>query len=148
MLCYVMLCYVMLYYIILYYIILYYIILYYINPFSVMKTFKTHNCMICNNEKLQILKFSKSNPNQIINSRSEIYGACRHNTHFHRYKEEAEISADESTKDKKVKRKRGRPKKKDALSDLVCNRDQFFPTVRTKSQIVPSHQNIDHGDGT
>ena len=36
-------------------------------------------------ERLKILEISKENPNLIINSNSEFYGACRHKPKFHRY---------------------------------------------------------------
>ena len=37
-------------------------------------------------ERIQILKYSKRDPNSIINSNSEFYGACRHKPRFHRYR--------------------------------------------------------------
>ena len=36
-------------------------------------------------ERVLILKHSRENPNIIINSISEFYGACRHKPKFHRY---------------------------------------------------------------
>jgi hypothetical protein len=36
-------------------------------------------------ERVLILKHSRENPNVIINSNSEFYGACRHKSRFHRY---------------------------------------------------------------
>ena len=57
------------------------------NPISTMKTFGKFNCKICMNERLQILKASKSiDRDKLINSSHEIYGACRHKSKFHRYR--------------------------------------------------------------
>ena len=36
-------------------------------------------------ERLKILSYSRDNPNLIINSNSEFYGACRHKPKFHMY---------------------------------------------------------------
>ena len=36
-------------------------------------------------EKMQIINHSKKDPTKTINSCNEIYGACPHETHFHRY---------------------------------------------------------------
>ena len=51
-----------------------------------MKSFGKRTCVLCMKERLEILKRSKENPEQLINSRGEIYGACRHKTKFHRFK--------------------------------------------------------------
>ena len=37
----------------------------------------------------------KDEPDKLINSRSEIYGACRHKTRFHRYTKNGLPSTDE-----------------------------------------------------
>ena len=52
---------------------------------SCMKSFGQLNCHLCMRERIEILKWSKKNLEKLINSRSEIYGACRHKTRFHRY---------------------------------------------------------------
>jgi GIY-YIG catalytic domain len=46
------------------------------NPISVVKTFGTAKCALCNKERLEILKHSRKNPESLINSCTEIYGAC------------------------------------------------------------------------
>jgi GIY-YIG catalytic domain len=71
------------------------------NPINVVKTFGTPNCALCNKERLEILKLSRKNPESLINSCNEIYGACRHNPKFHRYKSRTP-STDESNKDERV----------------------------------------------
>ena len=55
------------------------------NPISTVKTFGTPNCMLCSKERLEILRASRADPNKLINSCNEIYGACRHKARFHRY---------------------------------------------------------------
>ena len=65
------------------------------NPISTVKTFATPHCTLCAKERLEILKLSKKNPESLINSCDEIYGACRHNPQFHRYVK-ADPSTDES----------------------------------------------------
>jgi GIY-YIG catalytic domain len=71
------------------------------NPINVVKTFGTPNCALCNKERLAILKQSRRKPESLINSCNEIYGACRHNPKFHRYKSRPP-STDESNKDERV----------------------------------------------
>ena len=71
------------------------------NPINVVKTFGTPNCALCNKERLEILKQSRKDPNSLINSCNEIYGACRHNSKFHRYISRTP-STDESNKDERV----------------------------------------------
>ena len=57
---------------------------------SCMKTFGKLNCSLCMNERLQILKAQKSEKStktkKLINSSSELCGACRHKSKFHRYR--------------------------------------------------------------
>ena len=64
------------------------------NPITVMKTFGKPSCSLCMREKINILQSIRRNPKLTINTRSELYGACRHNTRFHRYTNYT-ISADE-----------------------------------------------------
>jgi hypothetical protein len=71
------------------------------NPINVVKTFGTPNCALCNRERLEILKHSRKDPESLINSCNKIYGACRHNPKFHRYKSRYP-STDESNKDERV----------------------------------------------
>ena len=55
------------------------------NPLSTVKTFGTPHCTLCSKERIAILKASRESPQSLINSCSEIYGACRHKPKFHRY---------------------------------------------------------------
>ena len=55
------------------------------NPITCMKSFGTHSCALCMREHISILTLSRESPEQLINSCSEIYGACRYKTRFHRY---------------------------------------------------------------
>ena len=55
------------------------------NPISCNKSFGKLNCSLCMKERILILKYSRENPNLVINSNSEFYGACRHKPKFHRY---------------------------------------------------------------
>ena len=48
------------------------------NPISAVKTFGTNHCMLCNRERLEILKMARFKPHLLINSCNGIYGACRH----------------------------------------------------------------------
>ena len=71
-------------------------------PLSAVKTFGTNNCLLCNQERLQIFKWFKTKPHLLINSCNEIYGACKHRPKFHRFIP-ALSSTDESSMDEKVK---------------------------------------------
>ena len=73
------------------------------NPFTVIKTFGTNQCILCNQERLQIYKWMKKKPHLLINRRSELYGTCRHKPRFHRFIH-ASSSADESSMDERVHR--------------------------------------------
>ena len=48
-----------------------------------MKTFGKLSCALCMKERIEILK--KRNNKKLINSNDEIYGGCRHRTHFHEF---------------------------------------------------------------
>ena len=71
-------------------------ILWHGNPISAVKTFGTRNCALCSRERVEILKHCRKNPQSIINSCNEIYGACRHNSKFHRYAKAETPSTDEA----------------------------------------------------
>ncbi len=58
------------------------------NPISVVKTFGRATCALCNRERMEIIKLSRSAPDTLINSCSDIHGACRHKPRFHRYHEQ------------------------------------------------------------
>jgi hypothetical protein len=72
------------------------------NPISVVKTFGKNICALCNRERMEIIKISRSTPDTLINSCSEIHGACRHKPRFHRYHEQESPSADDRKKREKV----------------------------------------------
>ena len=55
-----------------------------LNPIGAMKTFTKPNCNLCMEERLTILKNLRDKLFTIMNNNSEIYGACRHKTFFHR----------------------------------------------------------------
>ena len=50
-----------------------------------MKTFTKPNCNLCMEERLTILKKLRDKCVTIMNKNSEIYGAYRHKTCFHRF---------------------------------------------------------------
>ena len=56
-----------------------------LSPIGVMKTFTKPNCNLCMEELLTILKKLRDKRVTIMNENSEIYGACRHKTCFHRF---------------------------------------------------------------
>jgi len=73
------------------------------NPIKCMKSFGKRTCVLCMKERLEMLKRSKENPEQLINSRGEIYGACRHKTKFHRFKSSnTKASTDDGAKPERV----------------------------------------------
>ena len=69
-------------------------------PISSIKTFKKLNCSLCTRERIEIYNAikqdKKNNTNFLINSSSELYGACRHIPRFHRYCHIIPQSADEA----------------------------------------------------
>ena len=70
---------------------------------STVNSFGSPHCQLCNQERLAILKRSKKDPTNLINSCNEIFGACRHVSKFHKYVI-ADPSTDETpTRDEKVK---------------------------------------------
>ena len=56
-----------------------------INPIGVMKFFTKPNCNLFMQERLKILKKLCDKCVTVMNKNSEIYGACRHKTTFHRF---------------------------------------------------------------
>ncbi len=55
------------------------------NPLQAVKTFATPRCVLCNRERLEIIRRARYQQDNLINSHNEIYGACRHKPRFHRY---------------------------------------------------------------
>jgi hypothetical protein len=72
------------------------------NPILVMKTFRKNTCALCNRERMEIIKISRATPDILINSCSEIHGACCHKPRFHRYHGQDNPSADDRKKCEKV----------------------------------------------
>ena len=74
-------------------------ILWYGNPISCNKSFGKWNCRLCMKERLIILeemrKGKAAGTRHLINSASELYGACRHRPSFHRYSVTQPTSTDE-----------------------------------------------------
>ena len=66
------------------------------NPISTVKTFGSEKCKLCMQERIEILKMWEDEPTKLINSCSEIYGACWHKPKFHRF------STDECIERKRV----------------------------------------------
>ena len=56
-----------------------------LNPIGAMKTLPKPNCNLCIQERLTILKMLREKRVTVMNKNSEIYGACRHKTTFHRF---------------------------------------------------------------
>ena len=56
-----------------------------IKPIGVMKKFKKPNRHICMEERLKILKKIRDKRVTIMNKNSDVYGACRHKTTFHKF---------------------------------------------------------------
>ena len=76
------------------------------DPISCMKTFKKVGCRLCMMERVHILKAEKVDKTNIINVNEELFCACKHNTHFHRYTEKQifKPSTDEVRKAEKGKK--------------------------------------------
>jgi len=73
------------------------------NPIgSVVKTVATKNCALCAEERIAILKQSRSNLQLLINSNNEIYGVCRHKPRFHKHAKQITPSTDESINDERT----------------------------------------------
>ena len=72
-------------------------------PLTTIKTFATRGCILCTRERIAIIKAGRKEPEKLINTCSEIYGACRHKPWFHRYQEEGKtISTDDPEKGERV----------------------------------------------
>ena len=75
------------------------------NPLSCVKSFKSLTCKLCMKERLLLykarLKEKDDETNLLINTGSEIYGACRHIPRFHRY-QRYDPSTDEGHDPEKV----------------------------------------------
>ena len=56
-----------------------------LNPIGTMKTFTKPNFNLCMQERLTILKMIRDKRVTVMNKNSEIYGAFRHKTCFHRF---------------------------------------------------------------
>ena len=56
-----------------------------VNPMGSMKTWGKSSCTLCMKERIEIIDNSQKRYSRIINDCSEVYGACRHITRFHRF---------------------------------------------------------------
>jgi len=73
------------------------------DPLSVVKSFGTRECQLCSREKINVAKWSRKDPEMLINTCSEICGRCRHKLRFHRCREEVEdTSTDELMESERV----------------------------------------------
>ena len=54
------------------------------NPISCTKSFGKTSCTLCKRERCLILEGLNNNKQKMMNSRNELFGACRHKTRFHR----------------------------------------------------------------
>jgi hypothetical protein len=122
------------------------------DPLTSVKTFGSNNCILCNAEKLQIMKGSNAGKNSIINQQNEIYGACRHHARFHRFKNKPP-DTDESSK--------GRIKAtdKEPPSKVCLSREMPVPSgtgnvgvsiadgTDTSSIVSPPNRKIGNGNG-
>ena len=61
-----------------------------INPFGFQKRVRSHSCQLCSAERYWLIKARMKGDN-LMNANSEIYGACRHQSCFHRF----QLSTDE-----------------------------------------------------
>ena len=61
-----------------------------INPFGFVKRVRSHSCQLCNVERYWLIK-ARMKGDKLMNANSEIYGACRHQSSFHRF----QLSTDE-----------------------------------------------------
>ena len=55
------------------------------NPVTLSKSFAKSTCRLCMKERMTIFAMSRDKNVCLINSFSEIYGACRHKPKFHRF---------------------------------------------------------------
>lgn len=55
-----------------------------INPFGFVKRVRSHKCQLCLTERYWLIK-SRMKGDKLRNANSEIYGACRHQSSFHRF---------------------------------------------------------------
>ena len=56
-----------------------------LNPIGAIKIFTKPNCNLCIQERLMILNKLSDKRVTVMNKNSDIYGACRHKTTFHRF---------------------------------------------------------------
>jgi hypothetical protein len=65
-------------------------ILWQANPILVVKIFGESTCALClcNRERMEIIKLYQTIPDKLINSCSEVHGACQQKPRFHRYHEQ------------------------------------------------------------
>jgi hypothetical protein len=62
---------------------------------STVKHFGSSKCILCAKERTEIVKRWYLNPELLMNSCDEFYGACRHRAHFHRFRKQPPASTDD-----------------------------------------------------
>jgi hypothetical protein len=72
------------------------------DPITAVKKIGKNSCKLCDREIMAMVKTKFKSPRGLINSRSELHGACRHIRRFHRLTMKTTPSADERKKRKKV----------------------------------------------
>ena len=55
------------------------------NPLVLNRSFSTRKCLLCDKEKCAIMDTTLDTNTILMNSNSEIFGSCRHNSRFHRF---------------------------------------------------------------
>jgi len=64
------------------------------NIISCMKTFGTNKCKLCMKGRTTVLRLKWEGPDKVMDSNSKLFGACRHNTKFHRSLVTGDIAAE------------------------------------------------------
>ena len=101
------------------------------NPISCMNSFGTLKCVLCMKERRIILNRSNKSPESLINNRTEIYGACRHNPDFHRYCVPATAITDDRLNSEKIERNNSPISTDNSLVEICTGMDNLnlFQTV-------------------
>ena len=113
------------------------------NPLSVVKTFGAPHCLLCQQERLNIFKWMRTKPDELINKCNELCGACRHNPAFHRLSSPNASSTDESSMDEKVpcctEVQRPEPGNCDGISNPPHSQLLQPKRLATMQLFLPSH---------
>ena len=113
------------------------------NPISCSKSFGKLNCTLCMKERLAILKTlgDKDNKRRLINSNTELHGACRHKPKFHRF-----THYTSSTDDGQKSPERGRTSSIISSQDIARERPNmdlnFCMAVNTVNSVNDRYEEI------